>query len=297
MKNENGITLIALIITIIVMLILVAVTINIAINGELFDTARNASEGMQKASDIESLQAAALGAYDAVTGEIDFTKLDANLPDGFTGTNGTYTKDEKTYIVDKKTAEVEENDVIDTSPTGTYTNLFILLGDTDRSIEFQRVQIDENGTGTVNESVAFNWEYSEEDLSIINFTVPLYSLNFSGEFTKKGTNKIITTKNTHGQDEVLITEGFEGLIPLTGTYTNAKDFEGVVRMTFTKETIDGVTYGIAEVYQYDGLTRKLRYALIENTIYFNPQRNDEIYTINNEYTQITLSGGYVFNKE
>ena len=41
MKNENGITLIALIITIIVMLILVGVTINVALNGGLFDKAKN----------------------------------------------------------------------------------------------------------------------------------------------------------------------------------------------------------------------------------------------------------------
>ena len=40
MKTKNGITLIALIITIIVMLILVGVTVNVAINGELFKKSR-----------------------------------------------------------------------------------------------------------------------------------------------------------------------------------------------------------------------------------------------------------------
>ena len=43
MKDQKGITLVALIITIIVMLILVAVTISIALNGGLFDKARTAS--------------------------------------------------------------------------------------------------------------------------------------------------------------------------------------------------------------------------------------------------------------
>lgn len=43
-SNKNGITLIALVITIIVMLILVGVTVNIAINGGLFGMARTASE-------------------------------------------------------------------------------------------------------------------------------------------------------------------------------------------------------------------------------------------------------------
>ena len=43
-KNNKGITLIALVITIIVMLILVAVTISMAVNGGLFEYARNAGE-------------------------------------------------------------------------------------------------------------------------------------------------------------------------------------------------------------------------------------------------------------
>ena len=42
MKRNQGITLIALIITIIIMLILVAVTIDVAIDGKLFDTAKDA---------------------------------------------------------------------------------------------------------------------------------------------------------------------------------------------------------------------------------------------------------------
>lgn len=44
MKNQKGITLIALVITIIVMLILVAVTITMAVNGGLFGYAQNASK-------------------------------------------------------------------------------------------------------------------------------------------------------------------------------------------------------------------------------------------------------------
>lgn len=43
MKSQKGITLIALVITIIVMLILVAVTITMAINGGLFNYAKDAS--------------------------------------------------------------------------------------------------------------------------------------------------------------------------------------------------------------------------------------------------------------
>ena len=44
MRSQKGITLIALVITIIVMLILVAVTITIAVNGGLFNYAKEATE-------------------------------------------------------------------------------------------------------------------------------------------------------------------------------------------------------------------------------------------------------------
>ena len=53
MKEKNGITLIALIITIIVMLILVAVTISMAINGGLFGYAGNAAKDTEKAKQDE----------------------------------------------------------------------------------------------------------------------------------------------------------------------------------------------------------------------------------------------------
>ena len=42
MKGQKGITLIALIITIIVMLILVGVSVTVALNGNLFETAKEA---------------------------------------------------------------------------------------------------------------------------------------------------------------------------------------------------------------------------------------------------------------
>ena len=48
-QNKNGITLIALIITIIVMLILVGVTVTVAINGGLFKSAKEGAEGTTRA--------------------------------------------------------------------------------------------------------------------------------------------------------------------------------------------------------------------------------------------------------
>ena len=49
LNKSTGITLIALIITVIVMIILVGVTVNVALNGGLFDTAKQAASGMEMA--------------------------------------------------------------------------------------------------------------------------------------------------------------------------------------------------------------------------------------------------------
>ena len=77
-KTQKGITLVALIITIIVMLILVAVTINLAINGGLFDKAKDASEKTQVEADREELHTFVIGAY-TKTGLFDGELFKTNL--------------------------------------------------------------------------------------------------------------------------------------------------------------------------------------------------------------------------
>ena len=54
MRSQKGITLIALVITIIVMLILVAVTITMAVNGGLFNYAKQAADETNRAIDSEN---------------------------------------------------------------------------------------------------------------------------------------------------------------------------------------------------------------------------------------------------
>lgn len=53
MKNQKGITLVALIITIIVMLILVAVSVAVIINSDLLGTAKNAGADYRANADSE----------------------------------------------------------------------------------------------------------------------------------------------------------------------------------------------------------------------------------------------------
>ena len=108
LKNQKAITLIALIITIIVMLILVGVTIDVALDGGLFSKAEEATELTTIATEKENLSLAAIAAWEVGTG-VDFDKM--GLPEGFSGSAGTYTssKSGKTYKVDKATAKVTES--------------------------------------------------------------------------------------------------------------------------------------------------------------------------------------------
>ena len=79
-KKNKGITLIALIITIIVMIILVAVTVNVALNGGIFDKASKATTETTIAKEKEELLSYIYGeSYDAVKGGVNLGKLKNEL--------------------------------------------------------------------------------------------------------------------------------------------------------------------------------------------------------------------------
>ena len=115
--NFNGITLIALIITIIVMLILVGVTISVALNGGLFETANKAATGTQKEAERERLTEIVLANYNVAEGKITDTNDLANKIQSSLGLKKSdKTTDSKLVIegkntlwqVDLVTAEVKE---------------------------------------------------------------------------------------------------------------------------------------------------------------------------------------------
>ena len=83
-KRQNGITLIALIITIIVMLILVGVTINVALNGGLFDKAEEATTKTKISQIQEALaikEGEILADNDGVVEGYTLTLADLDLPE------------------------------------------------------------------------------------------------------------------------------------------------------------------------------------------------------------------------
>ena len=99
LKENKGITLIALIITIIVMMILVAVSVTVALDGGLFGTAKKAGSETQLKAEEEMLLSAVVGAI-GTDARVDFSKV--QLPDGFTGKDGIYeSQSGNTFVVSK----------------------------------------------------------------------------------------------------------------------------------------------------------------------------------------------------
>ena len=82
-KENKGITLVALVITIAIMLILAGVTISVSLKGGLFSRANEATSQMQIEAEKEQLLTATLGAL-GTNGRVNFNDLDSNLPDNFT---------------------------------------------------------------------------------------------------------------------------------------------------------------------------------------------------------------------
>ena len=111
LEKQNGITLIALIITIIVMLILVGVTVSVALNGGLFDTSKTATTQTQLELEKEALLSSVVGAI-KTDGTVDFTKLDADLPTNeWRGSNGTYTSPKGNIFIVDENGRIEKGSI------------------------------------------------------------------------------------------------------------------------------------------------------------------------------------------
>ena len=103
LKQNKGITLIALIITIIVMMILVAVSVTVALDGGLFGTAKKAASETELKAEEEILLSAVVGAI-GTDAKVDFSKV--QLPDGFTGENGVYESSSGNTFVVSENGEI-----------------------------------------------------------------------------------------------------------------------------------------------------------------------------------------------
>ena len=118
LKTKNGITLIALVITIIVMLILVAVTISMAINGGLFEKAGQATKDTKNAMDAEQALASGQITIDGKTyASIDdylagketmLTYDETPKENGVLTANAKYESDGETAVIPKGFKIIED---------------------------------------------------------------------------------------------------------------------------------------------------------------------------------------------
>ena len=184
LKKQNGITLIALIITIIVMLILVGVTINVALNGGLFEKAEQAAVGTEKQA-----------VYEQILSNIELTN------DGKISVKGTFDKVIAEFGADKVTninpATIDENTTEVTfsivGKAGTYNYKISTTG-----IEKDTVQPSEPNTNSdikvfdlrdsLGEYIIFsnsdNVIYACAELEVISFmpgNISDYGLDFNNE--------------------------------------------------------------------------------------------------------------------
>ena len=121
-QTYNGITLVALVITIIILLILAGITISTLTQSGLFGKAKEAKEQYSKAAAMEKLQMEVLASYDA-SGDLDLAKLKENITgniDGAAIEEGnefplTVTVDGEKFIV-KENGEVSHNGKGTTAP-------------------------------------------------------------------------------------------------------------------------------------------------------------------------------------
>ncbi len=94
LRTEKGITLIALVITIIVMLILVGVSVTVALNGGLFDTAKEAAEGTASKRNEE---------LELSSGKVTINGEEYNSIDEYVKGSGNGTGGEKYETIDVET--------------------------------------------------------------------------------------------------------------------------------------------------------------------------------------------------
>lgn len=198
--KNRGITLIALIITIIVMLILTGVTLSIILgdNG-LVNKAKTVSEEMQREMDRELLLSAVVGTM----GNDGKVKLSAiNLPEGFTGSNGTYTSENGNEFTVNENGEIlytgesesgNETETVDLNGKYYYDfnyteeyyeirneNTFVLVSDGVEvlsmpiSIDYETktavvtYEYEDGSSGIVKDTVVCSYDYVIENSEIIN---------------------------------------------------------------------------------------------------------------------------------
>ena len=234
MKKQKGITLIALIITIIVMVILVAVTVNVALNGGIFENAENAKEQTQVAANKETLFSAVVAAM-GTDGEIDYDALDEEARAlGFTKVGkGEYTKDGYTYTVDEITGIVTASKA-SVQPVQVPEELraYILgtggTGRTDITSLIKTI----GGINFINDESQIPAEYLDIKRNLGTLNILYYALVSSNSiYSNSAENKISMDFYFEYENEM-----YKFRIEDTNEMTNIGTTSGLVKLSYENET-------------------------------------------------------------
>jgi len=243
-KNQKGITLIALIITIIVMLILVSVTVNVALNGGLFEKAKEAGTKTQKEADREMLLTETLGTIDN-SGYLDISGLTIS---GWTKGTAKQDSNSKTYYEFTSSSGNKfyvydiTGEIVDEEPTGNPNQNSPLI----------TYELDQE-TGEPDESKQMiflsttNNTYNSETINIIIENLEASQLVWTYneslfEMTGSGTTRTITIKSGSMQQ----------LASATGsTETITVTAPGANTLTYTIILNPWLYYGLTNDIQYD----------------------------------------------
>ena len=198
-NTNNGITLIALIITIILMLILASITINVAIDGGLFNYAKKAIDSTEIASEKETLQKATIMAEStSKTGRVTVKELQKVINNIAEENKATAMDDGDIIVVkfnesnryykinSKGTVEGPIEIIKDTTPgeldgTGTKEDPFLIMSIEDLVYFSQTVA---NGNGYVGQYIELGKTLDfKSDLSYVDPTTTEYDEYLGGDGT------------------------------------------------------------------------------------------------------------------
>ena len=210
MKNNKGITLIALVITIIVMLILVGVTVSAAINGKLFDTAKKAAKDTEKAKQEE----------------LDYMEDAKNKIDEILGV----TTDDKVEEIISKPVEGE---------TEVYA---ILFSDGTMELRKEKPTETENVVFKTDESFSNKLFKSQEEIPWISYVDSIKEVKIADEIVPRttarwfqGLKNLTTISNIENlkTDKVVSMESmFEGCTSLKEVDVSRFNTQEVINMSF-----------------------------------------------------------------
>ena len=127
MKKTEGITLVALVITIIVLLILAGVTLSIVVNGQIVDKSQNAVAKYQDSSKNEDEQ---IGYLDAVFGNF-LANITATSTSGGGSTNPPAVTTQWTIETDSGTTGLSVGDLIKPTISSVASEKFYVIGKDD----------------------------------------------------------------------------------------------------------------------------------------------------------------------